>query len=135
MKFLQGFYFSVSVLLHVMDSLIAGSGCRNGGHIGNFGLDGCLSQVAVIVGAFLADRRVNNQVDLAVGDHIQNIGPPLIYLVHVFCFYACFLDQAAGFSRGQDFKSAVRKTAGNLYDLVLVPAVDGDQDSAGKRKP
>ena len=56
MKLLQRLHLSVSMLLHIADSLKGSPGCCNGGHVGNFRLDGRFPQITVIVYAFLSGR-------------------------------------------------------------------------------
>ena len=72
-QFLQRFYFSTLVVLHIADSFCRCL-CRcDGSEVRNLCLDGCLSQITVIVNTVFSDRRVDDQVDLSVGNQIQNI--------------------------------------------------------------
>ena len=69
-KRLKGFDLSISVGFDIMNTAGSGSGSGNGGHVGHLCLDGCLAQIAVIVDAVLAGGRIDDQLDISIGDHI-----------------------------------------------------------------
>ena len=72
MKGLQGMYLTSAMLLHIKDSFGRCKTCSHGGDIGNFALDRRFTQIAVVVCAVFSHRGIDNQLDLAVGDQIQN---------------------------------------------------------------
>ena len=68
MNLLQGFHFSITMFLYIENSL---DGCLRGGdcrHIRNLCLDGSFTEIAVIVNAVLAHWRVDDQINIAVGN-------------------------------------------------------------------
>ena len=94
MKGLQGMHFASAVLLHIKDSLSRGKTCGHGGDVGDFALDRRLAQIAVVIGAVLAYRSVDDHLDLAVGDQIQNVRAALGELFHQFDRNAGLTDQS-----------------------------------------
>ena len=122
------------MLFHVADSLSSCPCSRDGGHVRNLAFDGSLAQVTVIVDAVLAYRRVYDQVDLAVGDHIQDIRTAFVEFLYLLSLDSRFADQITGSSCSYDFESIFGEASGNLYDLCLVLAVYGDQYRTVKRQ-
>ena len=127
MDLLQGFHFPVAMQLHVVDALGGCPGGSHGGHIRNLGLDGGFPQVAVVIHAVLSGRRVDDQVNVAVGDQIQDIGASLVELLHLFGLDAGLGDQVVGTSGSQDLEAALCEQGSNFHNLRFVLAVDGDQ--------
>ena len=83
-QFLQRFDGFISVCLDICNTLGCRFGSGNGRHIWNLCFDGCFSQVAVIMDTFFSSWRVDNQVNLAVGDHIQNVWTAFVEFFSLF---------------------------------------------------
>ena len=81
MPLLQGQDEALASALEMADAFCCGEACCRGGNIGNLGLDGCLAQVAVIVAGPLAHGGIDDHLDLAVGDEVQNIRAALIVFI------------------------------------------------------
>ena len=84
--------------------------------------------------AFLSRGGVYDQVDLSVGDHIQNIRPPFIKFFHPFRRNACRLDHTACFAGRKDAEPAVGKSSGDFCHFRFIPPVDGDEYGAFQGK-
>ena len=82
MMCLQRLDTEMAVFLDRPDALSGCFGGCHGGDIGNAVLDGSLADVAVIVHALLADRGVDDELDLSVGDEIADVRSALIHLEH-----------------------------------------------------
>ena len=134
MKLLQGFHLAVAVLLHVEDALEGSPRRGDGGHVRDLCLNGRLAQVAVIVGAFFADGRIDDQIDLAVGNHIQDIRTSFVQLVYALRGNSVFLNELKGPSRGENLEAAVSEASGDFHYFRLVLAVYGDQYGSAKRQ-
>ena len=73
MELLQGLHVSIAVLVHVTDSICSHSCGSDRCNIRNLSLNGSLPEIAVVMDAALAHRRIYDQIDLPVCDHIQDI--------------------------------------------------------------
>ena len=71
MELLQGLDIGIAVFLHIQDALCGGSCTGDGGHVGDPALDRSLSEIAVVVDTVLADRGVDDQVNVAVRDEVE----------------------------------------------------------------
>ena len=127
MQFLQGFYFRVTVGQNIVNAFGAGSCGGDGGHIRHFCFDGSFSQVAIVMNAIFPYRRVDNQIDLAVGNHVQDIGAAFGKFVHPFGRDACFPDEGAGGFGGQNVEVVIGKDFGDFHHFGFVFPVDGNQ--------
>ena len=76
---------------------------------------------------FLPHRRIDNQINFAVGDQIQHIGPSLFQFMHHFRFNAGFLNQTAGVFGSDNLKACFRKFLCHFHNLRLIPVADGNQ--------
>ncbi len=84
--------------------------------------------------AVLAHRRIDNQVEIAVGDHIPHVGTSLVELLRLRGRNPCRRDQIIRAFRGHDLKAVLRQASGHFHHLILILLVDGDQHSARKRQ-
>ena len=70
MHLLQRLYGTDGVRFHIVNAFRRHFCRRHRSDIGRFRLDRGLAQIAVVIHAVLAHRRIDNQVEIAVGDHI-----------------------------------------------------------------
>ena len=134
MKFLEGFHFEGSALLSLADTGGGGFAGGQGGHIGDAAFDGGFADVAVIFGAFFIVGGVDDQIDLTVGDSVQDIGAALLQFVDELRFDAGSFEDVVGAFGGNDLKAAVTELARHIHDLVFVAVIDADEDFAGEGK-
>ena len=77
-----------------------------------------------------ADRRVDDQLDLAVGDQVNDVGSSFIELLDALCVDTGLLDQVTGAACGQDLETAVVEDLSDFRNLRFILLVDGDQNRA-----
>ena len=82
-----------------------GCGCGNGGDIGNFVLNGRLSNIGIIVLAQFAAGGVDDQLDLPVFDTIHDIGTTLVHFQDWFTGNALAFQKFLGPIGGPDLKT------------------------------
>ena len=100
MKFLQGFYLQFSAFFpYFADAFCGGDSGRHGGHIGNLSFYGSLADIAVVETAFLAGRRIDDELNLSVCNGVIYIGTPLLQFLDLFSRNAGLTDYVAGPSR------------------------------------
>ena len=97
-------------------------------------LDRAAAQVAVVVDAFLACGGVDDELQLSVGHHVEDVRAAFIQLVYALCRDACFADRLAGVACGYDLEAVFVEGAGESRSLGAVTLVDGDQDGALHRQ-
>ena len=117
-----------------MNSFECGACRRDRGHVRDLRFNRRFPQIAVVVDAFFSGRRVDDQVDLTVGNHIQDIRTSFIQLVYPLRRDSRLLDQSAGLSRRHNPEPAVRKSSGDLHHFRFVSAVHRYQHSPAKRQ-
>ena len=83
---------------------------------------------------FLADRGIDDQLDLAVGHVIENIRASLVKLLYALDRDSRLLDQVTCSAGRHQLKSCRVESSGdgNYFELILV--VDGDKSGAGNRQ-
>ena len=74
MQSLNGLGLLGLVVLQIGDTGCGSLGGSHGGNIGDLALDGGLTQVGVIHDGVLAHGGVDDQIDLAIGQQVQNVG-------------------------------------------------------------
>ena len=89
MQRLQGLHLAVAVLLHILYPTCSSFRSGNSSHVRYLRLNRRLSQIAVVMYAVLANRRIDNQINLAVCDKVKDIWTPFIKLVYLFSLNAC----------------------------------------------
>ena len=129
--FLQRTDIAVAVFLDVADPFRSRARRVDRCDIRDARLDGILSEIAVIMNTVFADRRVDDQLDLAVCDQVNNVGSSFVELLDALCVNAGLLDQIAGAACGQDLETAVIKDLSDFRNFRLILLVDGDQASVG----
>ncbi len=117
-----------ALAVEVADALGGGKACRGSGDIGNLGLDGCLAQVAVIVAGPLAHGGIDDHLDLAVGDEVQNIRAALIIFIDALGGNSGLGDGLAGHFSREDLEAGFMEPAGDLRRIGAVLLADSDQD-------
>ena len=127
MKLLQRFHFSALVSLHIVNTLCGGSGSSDRCHIGDFSLDGCFSQIAVVVYTVLAHRGVDDQIDFSVGDQIQCIRASLGAFLYKLCRDSCLTGGFISSHRGNDVDSVFMEKSGYFHNFFFILAVYGNQ--------
>ena len=95
MQLLQGLQLTVSMLLDIADAGSSCFRCGNRCNVRNLCLDRSLAQVAVIMHAVLADRGIDDQLDIAVCDDIKRIRAALKELFYLVGRNACGTDQVS----------------------------------------
>ena len=108
-------------------------GCH-GGDVRDLVLDGGFSQVAVVVNAFLAGRRVDDQLDIAVGDEVQDVRTSFVQLLDLYARNARVVDCPPGLAGGKDPESVFIQGLGDFRDFRLVLLIDRDQGSSLQRE-
>ena len=97
-------------------------------------LDRVFTDIAVVNRAFLADRRIHDQVDLAVGDRVKDIRPSFIDLLDLLCRNPCFQNLIAGALRRHDTESVLMEASGHFHQIRFVGVIDADQNRTGQGK-
>ena len=105
--FLQRTDIAVAVFLDVADPFRSRARRVDRCDIRDARLDSILSEIAIIMNTVFADRRVDDQLDLAVCDQVNNVGSSFVELLDALCVNAGLLDQIAGAACGQDLETAV----------------------------
>ena len=88
-QLLQGLHLAAFVRFQVMDTLSRHSGRRHRSDIRRLRLNRRLTQITVVVHAVLAHRRVDNQIEISVGDHIVYVGSALVDFFHLRPYPSC----------------------------------------------
>src|SRR5205085_6295382 len=106
-----------------------GGGGGEGGQAGDAVLQRSAADVGVVEERLLAERRVDDQRDLAVDQAVDDVGA--LVLVHFpgeAGGDAVVLEEFAGAHGGDDLESEVREIARQVdHDRTLVVVVDGDE--------
>ena len=84
--------------------------------------------------AVLAYRRIHDQLDLLIGDQVQDIRTAFVQLVYLLCLDAVFFDQFKGGSGCQDLESGFLKCLCHFHDFRLILAIYGDQYGTFQRQ-
>ena len=127
---LQRLYIALAMFFYITDAFGSSSGTGHGGNVWNLGLDGIFAKIAVLVDAFLAYRGVDDQLDISVGDHIQNVRASLVKLFHLLHRNTGFMNQIVGTAGSDDAEAIFMEASGDLNDLWFVLAVYRDQNRA-----
>ena len=134
MPLLQGMDIAHMSSQHMIDTL----GCcltrNDGGDVRDLGLDGCLTDVGIVMNACLTDGRVDDQIDLTVGDQVKDVRASLVELLYLLCRDSRFVDGVTGLACGQDAEAVVVKDLGYCGSFSALLAVHGDKHSALQRE-
>ena len=96
--------------------------------------DGVLADVRIVLHASLADRRVDDQLDVAVLDHVQNVRTAFVDLRNQTRTDAVRAQVVARAFRRIDAESHHRQFAGDFQRFGTVFRIDGDQHGALRRQ-
>ena len=134
MELLQGFQFALFMLFYIVDAFSSCPGSCHSGHVWHLGFDGCLAEVAVVMHAVFAYRGVDDQLNVSVGDHIQDIWSAFIEFFHLFRLYAGFDQKVIGTSGGDNSEPVIHKDLCDICHFWFVLSIYGNQNSAGQGK-
>src|SRR3984957_20743686 len=87
-----------------------------------------------VVEGFSAQRRVDDQVDVAGFDEIDDIRPALVHLEDGFCWNACGFECGGGASCGKQQETEIMQLFPERAEVLLVAVVDTQKNRALARK-
>ena len=130
-QFLQRANDTAAGFVHGFDTADSRFSGSHGGNVRDFFSDGRFAQIAVICSAVCRFGRIDDQVDLAVGDQVGSVGSASFAdLIHKFRnnmgICQCFL----GAFGGVDLETCFVKTFCDLSQFCLIFITDGNQHRA-----
>ena len=127
---LEGADVALAVFLDVGDAFGSSACSRDRRDVRDAVLDGCLPQVGVIVDGLFAGGGVDDKVDVAVRHEVEDVRTAFIEFQDFLGLDAGGIDGVAGGAGGDDLEAGFIEELRDFDDLVLVLAVDGDEDRA-----
>ena len=126
-QLLQRFHGFLFMCFYIADTACGCFRGSDGRHIWYFCLDGCLTQIAVVINAVFADWRVDDQVDLSVCDQVVDIRASLIEFLYFLCGNTGLCDLLVSISGSKNTETAFMQRSGNFYSFRAVLTVYGNQ--------
>src|SRR4029077_7880315 len=83
-----------------------------------------------VVEGFAAERSVDDQIDFAGLDEIDDVGAAFIYLEYAFGFDSCGLKSSGGSARGGELKPERSEFFTDGREMSFVPIIDAEEDGA-----
>src|SRR5580692_10374373 len=88
-----------------------------------------------VVERFAAERRVDDQVDLAGFDEVNDVGPALVYFEDGFCWNPCSFECRGGTAGSEQPEAKLVKLFSERAKVSLVAIVDAEKNRAFARQP
>ena len=102
----------------------------NGCNIRHLRLNCCFTQIAVVLYSTLADRRIYDELDFSVCNHIGNIRASFVKLVCLNRRHTCRSQISKGSACCNDLKSISDKALCHFNHFVLILIIHGNQNGA-----
>src|SRR5439155_22085327 len=128
--FLNGFHIQ-ALATDGADSINGGSGAGDRGDAWHAMIDCCASNGFFIEERFTAERRIDNEIDLAALDVIDNMRPALVHFVDGFDFDSGIAQNSGRAARCDNLEPNFNQISSNFGDDVFVVLVDADERHAG----
>ena len=130
MVFLKGLGFLVGIRADSLDADRGSVGRGDGRHVRDAVLDGAAADVAVVDFAFASDRRIDDELDLVVLDHVKDVGTPFAELADYGVRDAVLGEEGGGAFGGEDAEPELMDLLRDGEQVLAVVAADGHQHGA-----